>query len=281
MNNDKSMKQILIIYISLSLLVSIIITFFSRLFTDQPALYSYFFIVLMSSIFIITLIYHIRRRFKVPVEFFVLVISIYIFITIGFSYYSYSSDLVTAPYLINYTSEDAKNMLEQNDLIAEISYQPVNSSQLNRVISQDPVGGTLLVKKSKLKIVISQSESVVTINTPNTGDYVQENSSVSGTVQKIHQGDKVYLLIQPLTRSNEYNKGPYRWYVQPTPSQPINIPVKSDGSWSSNAYFGNSGDEGRRFKIVAIVTDQEVTGPLEFTLPSYKSISNEVYVTRM
>jgi hypothetical protein len=276
MNGNKSLKYILSISILISFLVSIVISYTPNLFTYQPVFYSYLTIFVGSSIFIFLLIVFIRR-FDVPVEFLVLLLSFYIFITIGFSYNSYSSDLVTVPSVINSTSDNAKILLENDSLIAEVSYQTINSSNPNMVISQDPTNGTLLVKKSKVKIVIGLPESVVSIIDPGNNNYVPQNTTVNGSVQKLQPGDRVYLLIQPQPLSSD---GPYRWYIQPTPNQPINVTVKEDGSWESNAYFGSPGDEGRRFLIVAIVTDQKLTETLGFNLPPYKSISNSVYVTR-
>ena len=209
-------------------------------------------------------------------EIIILLTSIFIFFTLSFSYY-YSSELVTTPSVTNCTLDQAKDLLEKNNLTAEVSYEIINSSQSNIVISQDPPTNTLLVKNSKVKIVIGISDTVVEIIDPSNNNFVSQNSTVNGTVKKLHPGDRVYLIIQPQPFAND---GPYRWYIQPTPNQPIDIPIRNDGSWITNAYFGSRGDEGRKFLIVAIVTNQELTQPLGFNLPDYKSISNEVFVTR-
>lgn len=108
----------------------------------------------------------------------------------------------------------------------------------------------------------------VNITTPKDGSFVFQRSMVDGTSSAI-SGMKVYVLVWPFEAN-----GP--WWVQPTQT-------KSDGSWESNAYFGRDGsiDNGKPFKIIAIVTDQELkTGDTFTDLPPHLAKSDEIGVKR-
>jgi hypothetical protein len=48
---------------------------------------------------------------------------------------------------------------------------------------------------------------------------------------------------------------PFEWYIQHTP-----MIVQSNGTWHYNAFFGNAGDIGCKFEIIAIVTSANLKG---------------------
>jgi hypothetical protein len=108
----------------------------------------------------------------------------------------------------------------------------------------------------------------VNITNPKDESPVFQTSMVDGT-SSATSGMKVYVLVWPLEAD-----GP--WWVQSTQT-------KSDGSWESNAYFGRVGsiDDGKTFKIIAIVTDQELKTGDKFTeLPPHLAKSDEIGVKR-
>lgn len=191
-----------------------------------------------------------------------------------------SIDYALTPNLLNLNQNDAKNLVEKEGLIAEVTYIPVNDSSLNKkVLSQEPIPGVFVQKNSKIKMVVG-SIGIVAITSPKVnGSEVGNITTISGLVQNLKNGEKVYVLVQPQPVSGD---GPYVWYIQPTPSQPTPLTIKPDGTWKCNVYLGKTGDINRQFKIVAIITDKNLTSSdNQFELPDNQAVSDPIYVTRV
>lgn len=115
---------------------------------------------------------------------------------------------------------------------------------------------------------VAYENAYMNIINPKDGSLVFQRSMVDGNSSVI-AGMKVYVLVWPLEAN-----GP--WWVQSTKTKP-------DGNWESNAYFGREGsiDVGKPFKIIAILTDQELKAGDTFNdLPEHLAKSGEIGVTR-
>jgi len=117
-------------------------------------------------------------------------------------------------------------------------------------------------------LCVGTGNEFVNIIHPKDGSLVFQSSMVDGN-SSAKSGMNVNVLVWPIEVH-----GP--WWVQSTKTKP-------DGSWESNANFGGVGsiDNGKTFKIIAILTDQELRVGSTFTdLPPHNATSEEIGVTR-
>jgi len=264
----------ILIIMSLSVIIAWIIpgSFFNLTLTN------YITWILVSAVFSIVIILIIAKIFKLPIRFPIALILIFV-ISTTFLYcytddYVYiSSDFVLTPDLVDKNQSDAQNILIQHNLTPKITYQTVSdNSKVNIVLSQNPPSGLSVPKNTTINLVVGILE-YVKIDSPQNGSLVDQNMTVVGTVKNLQTNETVYLLVQPQPRGGD---GPYEWYVQPAPFK-----FEDNGTWRCKAYFGQTGDEGRTFKIVAITTfDRFGEMKYGFNLPEYRSISELIYVTR-
>lgn len=264
--------------VSIVIFLSIIITYFIPKFSVyQPTLYSLIYIILTSLVLIIVL-YIIKGYMKLGKDSFYKLMGLFVISIIFFTGIFMSTIFINTPDLSN------KNLSEisqsNSGFVTEVTYQnDNNTNRSNIILSQDPQPGLLIPKNSSIKLVVSRSE-YITINYPSSGENVGKNITVKGKVYNFdNKTQSVYLFVQPQPRGGD---GPYIWYLQPIPTKIISVEVNPNGNWKCNAYFGNAGDEGRQFKIVAIVTNGNLTNSyVGYRLPDNLVTSDPIYVNRV
>ncbi|VVB66807.1 Uncharacterised protein [uncultured archaeon] len=109
----------------------------------------------------------------------------------------------------------------------------------------------------------------IRIDNPKNYTHVPLNYDVEGiSIATEFTGLKAYVLIWPIEAN-----GP--WWVQETDTYP-------NGRWISRAFFGQEEDTGKSFKIVAIMTEEELrAGETYRLLPSNRGASDEAIVYRI
>jgi len=208
---------------------------------------------------------------------FYIVFVIILFVIILVPYYP-TGNFVQVPDLIGKTQDDAKAILEKEGLAYNISYASVNDSSFdNKVINQSPNWTLQYAKNTNVNLVVGKFKiSKININDPTEGSNVGRIIKVTGTFENLKPGQNIYVLIQPQPSNND---GPYEWYVQ----DPV---VISGNKWECNAYVGMENVNKGKFKIVAIITTEDLTKVLKpeniygFDLPVYEAMS-EITVTRV
>ena len=255
-----------------TLFISLFISYFvPKLSTPQPIVTSIVYISIVSAI-ILAIMYLIKRNYKLPKKFLIVIVTIFLISTSVASGIFYSANFITTPNVVNMSQENATALLKEVKLDYEVKYENVNdSTKGNIVISQNPKNGILVSNNSKITLIVGLFETIK-INEPLKTNSVGDHITLNGITSKLQPNDKIYVLVQPQPRGGD---GPYEWYIQPPAI------ILSNGSWVTKAYFGEKGDEGRTFKIVAIISsDSYSESKFGFKLPSYKAISDPLYITR-
>lgn len=147
-----------------------------------------------------------------------------------------------------------------------------NSSEIGKVISQDPPGFFVTGRNTPIILTVGQSTKEFQIVDPVNGTSINKQFViVSGSTDNLKPNENIYVLVQPLKIGEEGN---YEWYVQ----YPVLISGKT---WECNAQFGQVVEINRKFRIIAIKTTEKLEiGMYGYKLPDNLNKTDIIEVTR-
>jgi serine/threonine-protein kinase len=95
--------------------------------------------------------------------------------------------------LIGETEERARQLIEDNELVASVTYEPSTTGERGLVISQDPEPGTEVPPGSVVALVVSSAPDTITV--PNLAGLTEENAKFQISLAGLEE-DEVNFLIE-------------------------------------------------------------------------------------